>query len=96
MRRKGERKLTRQWPAYAVATVQRAINEGDGWFDAWARQAATTYPVMARKAGIPFDRLLEISRGAPITRDELGALCRLWNVEPEKVVSTMPIGAIAE
>lgn len=94
MRRKGERKLTRTWPPYAVDSVMRAINEGDSWFDAWSRQAATTYPVMERKAGIAFDRLMEISRGAAVTRDELAALCRVWDVDPAKVETTMPAGSI--
>ncbi len=90
MRRKGERKLPKEWPPYAVDSIRDMIASGDGWFQAWAVQAGTPLEALSRRSKIEWGRVRAISEGGPITRTELTAFAEVWGVDAEIVISTMP------
>lgn len=92
MRRKGERKLERQWmPWGPIHPVQRGIRSGDGWFRAWANQACTPHPLIARKAGIAPDRVHALDRGAPPTPQEIATLAALWRCPVEDIMASIAL-----
>lgn len=90
MRRKGERKLVKTWPPYAVDAIRHMIATGTPWFQAWIMQACTPLAVLARKSKVDWERVHEISIGSHLSRDELVAFAAVWNVDAEIVISTMP------
>lgn len=90
MRRKGERKLVKTWPPYAVDAIRHMIATGTPWFDAWIMQACTPLAPLARKSKVDWERVNDICMGDPLSRDELVAFATVWNVDPEIVISTMP------
>lgn len=90
MRRKGERKVEKEWPPYAVDSISHMIRSGTGWFQAWAVQASTPLATLSRMTKIEPARVDDIDGGAQITLDELQAFARAWNVDPAIVMSTMP------
>lgn len=94
MRRKGEKKLETTWPDYAVDSIRHMIGTGTNWLRAWSMQACSQLYVIERKTGIEADRLMEIEAGAPITRKELEAVAAVWSIDPERVIGTMPDGAL--
>lgn len=90
MRRKGERKLVKTWPPYAVDAIRHMIATGTPGFQAWIMQACTPLAILARASKVDWERVDEISIGAAVTREELTAFAAVWNVDPEIVISTMP------
>jgi hypothetical protein len=90
MRRKGERKLVKTWPPYAVDAIRHMIATGTPWFQAWIMQACTPLAALARKSRVDWDRVNDVSEGDRLSRDELNAFAVVWNVDPEIVISTMP------
>lgn len=80
MRRKGEQKLERQWMPWGPGhPVVRMMASGDSWFRAWQGQAGVVWPVIARRCGIPMERMHELDRGGQPTEAEVQALAALWN-----------------
>ncbi|MCW1985624.1 UNVERIFIED_ORG: hypothetical protein M2348_001356 [Sphingomonas sp. R1F5B] len=86
MRRKGERKLERQWTPWGPGhPVVRMMASGDSWFRAWQGQAGIVWPVIARRCGISMDRLMEMDRGAMPSAEEIEKLAKLWNCPAEDI-----------
>ena len=90
MRRKGERKLQKTWPPYAVEAIRHIIATGTDWLQAWIMQACTPLDRLARASKVDWERVHDICAGARPTRDELTAFAAVWNVDVEVVISTMP------
>jgi hypothetical protein len=90
MRRKYERRLTRQWMPWGNGhPVARAMASGDSWFRAWQGQAAVVWPVIERRTGIGGARLYELDRGAVPTADELTALAVVWGCALEDLKASL-------
>lgn len=80
MRRKGEKKLAKQWQPWGDGhPVARAMRTGSSWWTAWTSQACTPWPQIERRTGITIARMFELDRGADPSADELAALAKLWN-----------------
>jgi hypothetical protein len=94
MRRKGERKVVKTWPPYAVDAIRHMIATGTPWLQAWIMQACTPLAVLARKSKVDWERVDDIVLGGSLSRDELTAFAAVWNVDPEIVISTMPDSAL--
>lgn len=90
MRRKGERKLKRQWMPWGLNhPVARAMRSGDSWFRAWQGQASVIWPKISRETGIPFARLTELDRGAVPTDAEVDKLSELWGCPREDITRSI-------
>lgn len=70
--------------------------DGETWLFAWAMQSSLSYRHLARDSHINHARLMEIDEGAPITRDELALLAKVWHVDAADIARTLPPGALAE
>lgn len=95
MRRKGEKRITPEWPASALDIICKMIADGDSWMRAWYVQAATPFPIMERKGKIAASRLMAIELGAPATIEEVETLAAVWRVNVKKVLATMPAGTLS-
>lgn len=93
MRRKGERKLPRDYlyvpygPAHPVA---KCIATGTQWFHAWIAQYSLPYPRLKRMAGIQPDRSVQLERGAAITTTEVESLAAACGVQPADIIASLP------
>ncbi|PZU56337.1 MAG: hypothetical protein DI547_16845 [Sphingobium sp.] len=91
MRRKGERPVEHQREPYGPGhPVAQSIATGTGWFDAWTQQYCTPWEILARRSGVPVNRIAEICFGASITRSEVEAFAPIWHSEPEDVLASLP------
>ena len=90
-RRKGEQpvlKLLDTWSdSHPVANM---IRTGSSWFAAWQMQKLTPSANLARQTGIAPARLAAISAGDRVSRAELDALARAWNVSAGDLEASMP------
>lgn len=94
MRRKGERKLEKHWPAWGPEhPIARSMASGSEWFTSWVGQTATPWPIITRKTKIPKDRLWELERGAEPTDAEYELLASLWDCPVEDLRTSHPAGA---
>lgn len=90
-RRKGERPIVRPLDGWSHDhPVARCIREGDPWFYAWQRQRATPMERLARQTGISVPRLMTISRGDRVSRAEVDALARAWEISSGDLIASMP------
>lgn len=90
-RRKGERPIARPLDSFSHDhPVARCIREGDPWFYAWQRQRATPFERLARQTGIAAARLMTISRGDRVSRAEVDALARAWEISTGDLIASMP------
>ena len=89
-RRKGEQpipKLLDTWPdSHPVAHM---IRTGSKWFAALQMQKLTPNVRLARQTGIAPARLAAISAGDRVSRAELDALARAWNVSSGDLEASM-------
>jgi hypothetical protein len=68
----------------------RYMQDGDAWFDAWMKAMATPGPTLAKRTRIPLDRLMQIARGAAITRKEIEVLAKAWSITPDGLIESLP------
>ena len=79
-----------------LQAVAQAIADGEPWILAWTLHSATSYRLLSRQTGIPDHRLDDIYRGAPPRRTELAALARVWKIDLDDVMLTLPPGTPVE
>ena len=80
-RRKGEQPVPQRLQRWSDDhPVARAMRDGDRWFYAWLAQMATPLAKLAKRTGMPVNRLIAIDQGDALSRTELGALARAWSV----------------
>ena len=79
-----------------LQAVAQAIADGEPWILAWTLHSATSYRRLSRETGIPDYRLDDIYRGVPPGRSELAALARVWKVDLDEVMLTLPPGTAVE
>jgi len=97
MRRKGERKLEREWMLWGPShPVARAIATGTNWLDAWTGQACSPWSVVTKRTGISTDRLYRLADGDPVTRDEVEQLASVWGCPVADVLAALPVGTLSE
>lgn len=95
MRRKGERPVAQRLIDLSPASpVVMSIAEGDNWFDAWVSEQCTPWSKLARLAGVSVGRLRAIREGDHISRAEVDALARAWNVSAADLITTLPDAAL--
>ncbi len=89
-RRKGEAKLTpAQWHWAVGIPMERAINGGSHWFDAWVQQCCTPLARLAKVTGIDRDRLHGIRYQGDPTGGEIALLARAWHCRPDDVIASI-------
>jgi hypothetical protein len=79
-----------------LPAVAQAIAAGEPWLLAWTLQSTTPWHLLSSESGIPERRLDDLYRGADVSRTELVALARVWKVDVDQIVSTLPAGRFAE
>jgi len=90
MRRKGERRIEKTWPAWGPGhPVAHNIATGGHWLDAWIMQAGVHLEKLSRLSGVPMGRLAAIARGDRLTRAELNGLAAAWKVDPAQVEASL-------
>lgn len=90
-RRKGERPIARPLDRWSDDhPVARTIRDGDKWFYAWLRQRATPMAKLARQTGISLPRLMTIDSGGQVSRAEVDALARAWDISSGDLIASMP------
>ena len=90
VRRKGARAVPRPLDRWSSNhPVARAMQEGSGWFNAWASYKAMTYGSLERLAGIPKRRLMTMDQGGAISCAELDALACAWSISTGDLISSM-------
>lgn len=91
MRRKGERPVAQQLIRLSAGhPILRSIAEGDHWFYAWVSQCCTPHIRLAKQTGISPGRIRAIDGGDIVSRAEIDALARAWNVSTQELISTLP------
>lgn len=80
------------WNPYQA--VAQAMAMGDSWLFAWCSQSSVPFRRLDREAKIPDWRLTEIDRGSPATMAEIEALARVWRVDRQDIITTLPSGAV--
>jgi len=90
-RRKGERPIPRLLDSWSEShPVANMIRTGSHWFAAWQMQKCTPTAKLVRQTGIAAARLTAISYGDRVSRAELDALARAWNVSAGDLEASMP------
>lgn len=80
------------WNPYEA--VAQAMALGDSWLTAWCSQSTVPFRRLDNEAKIPSTRLTAIDRGSPATMAEIDALARVWRVDPQDIITTLPSGAL--
>ncbi|WP_150291149.1 helix-turn-helix domain-containing protein [Sphingobium estronivorans] len=90
-RRKGEQPIPRLLDSWSQDhPVANMIRTGSSWFAAWQMQKLTPAVKLARQTGIAPARLAAISAGDRVSRAELDALARAWNISAGDLAASMP------
>jgi len=90
-RRKGKRPIARPLDRWSDDhPVARTTREGDKWSYAWLRQRATPMAKLAQQTGISLPRLMTIDRGGQVSRAEVDALARAWDISSGDLIASMP------
>lgn len=90
MRRKHEKLVRAEWPAWGPRhAVFNLIERGDRWFYAWHTQTCTTWAQIEKRSGIRGERLAELDRGAHPTATEIEALAKVWRCAPEQIAQSL-------
>ena len=89
-RRKGEQPIPKLLDTWSDShPVANMIRTGSHWFAAWQMQKLTPNVRLARQTGIAPARLSAISAGDRVSRAELDALARAWNVSAGDLEASM-------
>lgn len=90
VRRKGERPVVKTWATWNERhPVHDMISAGDRWLDAWTAQAAISWPVLARRSGVPLGRLFAINAGAAPMIEEIRSLADVWKAPLADVCASL-------
>lgn len=96
-RRKGERSIPHLLETWSEDhPVALMIRTGSDWFTAWQMQKCTPSAKLARQTGIAVPRLEAISYGDRVSRAEMDALARAWNVSAKDLEASIPEGLVMD